>query len=311
MAERPLSHDRNAGIAPGRLVKLATAAEQFREIKPWTRHGLAAFQAYCQAEDTSELEAADLNGDLHDLASKGYAASTLLAYRTQANAFFRWLVDGELVPFGPKALNQAFTQQYKALPTQGPDRAAIPDEQDVRDLIEAARAAAPTSGPDSARGRKQRLSYLRNIAIVEMLRATGIRPGELVSLRRCDRDEARQCAYAPDGRRLYFDVESWGALARYLETRRVPAGNPLLVWQAPVFARHDPRCPGPGLTPLGPNSVRQIIAVLRTSGATRAKDLRARFAQRLLEATMDERGTARLLGIKYLPGVRRYRPDSS
>jgi site-specific recombinase XerD len=288
---------------------LTTAAQQFSEIKPWARHGVAAFLAYCQVEDTSELEAADLSGYLDDLASKGYAATTIRAYRTGANAFFRWLVDRDLAPFGPKALNQAFVQQYKALPSRNLDRAAVPAEQEVRALIEAAHAAAPAISPDTARGWQRHLAYLRNIAIVEMLRATGIRSGELVALRRCHLDLARQCAYAPDGRRLYFDLESWGALARYLEARGDPVAYPLLMWQAPVFARHDTSSAGPGLKPLSLNRVERIIAGLRKSGTTRAKDLRARFAQRLLEATTDERGTARLLGLKHVPSVRRYRPD--
>jgi integrase len=290
-------------------MNLTTAADQFRQIKPWTRHGVAAFLAHCQVEDTRELELADLTAFFHALVAKGYTVGTYMAYRNQTNAFLRWLVAGGLVPFGLDSLKEVFTEQYWAMPVATTERAEVPEESEVRALIEAAHAVAPAVFPDTARGRQRRLVYLRNIAIVEMLRATGVRPSELVALRRCELDEARQCAYAPDGRRLCFDLESWGALARYLQARGDPVDCPLLMWRAPVFARHDGRSAGQGLVPLGQHAVRRIIANLRRSGsATKPRDLRARFARRLLEATEDERGTARLLGLKQTWGVRRYRP---
>jgi integrase len=133
-----------------------------------------------------------------------------------------------------------------------------------------------------------------------------MRTGELVALRRCDLDMERQVAYARDGRELVFDLRSWAALAQYLAARNDPVAYPLLVWQAPVFARHDPSSVGRGLLPLGIKGVATILRELATSGPVRPRDLRARFGQRLLTATADVRGTAELMGLKDLPNVRRY-----
>ncbi len=218
-------------------------------------------------------------------------------------------MDRGLVRFGPEALAEIVAEQYRDVPMLTREDPVVPEEKEVRDLVEAAHEVAPSISPDTARGRRQRLTYLRNIAIVETLRATGIRPGELVSLRRCDLDEGSQCATAPDGRRLHFDLESWGALARYLAARGDATDHPLLVWQAPVFARHDAKSAGQDLAPLSPERVGRILAGLRRGSRLRPRDLRARFGQRLLEATKDERGTGRLLGLKNKVAVRRYRPD--
>ena len=140
-------------------MKLGTAAEQFREIKPWTRDGVAFFLATCRLEDTADLEPADLAGYLPYLATKGYAANTLRTYRTQTNAFFWWLVDRSLVRFGPEALAQVVAEQYRDVPIRTADRLAVPAEKEVRDLVEAAHAAAPSIRPDTARGRRQRLFH--------------------------------------------------------------------------------------------------------------------------------------------------------
>jgi integrase len=168
-------------------------------------------------------------------------------------------------------------------------RARVPDEREVRARVEAAYAAVPAIHPDTALGRGRHLIYLRNIAIVEVLQVTGILLSELVALRRCDLDEARQCAYAPDGRRLVFDLEGWGALARYLGARGDLAGYPLLIRHRPVFARHGGSRARRGLSPLDARSVHLILAKLQGSGsAVRPRDLRVRFAHWLLEATKDK-----------------------
>jgi site-specific recombinase XerD len=156
-------------------------------------------------------------------------------------------------------------------------------------------------------GRLRHLTYLRNIAIVEMLRATGARPRELVALRRGDLDELNQVARAPDGRHLYFDLASWAALARYLEARRDPVFCAHLLSQVPLFARHDLRSAGQGLQPLAAARVGKILKGLRSTEMLTARALRIRFGQRLLAATADEKGTAKLLGIKGLVPVRLYR----
>jgi|GEM_PF-1832569 len=289
------------------MMDLVEAASRYREIAPSARCGLTAFLAYCQVEDTWSLRAADTVDVLGSLASQGYAPETILRYKTAINGFFRWLCAEELVSFGAEALQEAFLDQGAVLPRRVRAQRVGPEEGDVRALLEAAYAARPAAPPGTVQGWQSHLTYLRNIAVVEMLRATGARPRELVALRRRDLDEENQVARALDGRCLYFDLASWAALARYFEARRDPVDRPQLLRQAPLFARHNLASAGKGLLPLDAGRVGKILRRLRTSETLTTRALRTRFAQRLLAATADEKGTARLLGIKGLKTVRRYR----
>jgi site-specific recombinase XerD len=289
---------------------LRAAAKAYLAGRPSARSGLAAFLAYCDVEDTADLRAAAAVAFVRHLGLAGYARDTVLRYRSAVNPFFRWLYERELVPFGADALRQAFSQQANHIPARRPERIAVPDEADVRALVEAARAAAARTYPATRGGRQRRLIALRDLAIVETLRATGARPAELAALRCGDLDEENQVASAPDGRRLIFDLRSWGALARYLAARGDREDRPLLLWQAPVFARHDPASAGRNLLPMRAVAVTRIVHRLRPSGTLTATGLRARFGQRLLAATKDEKGTGRLLGLKDLTSVRRYGPGA-
>jgi site-specific recombinase XerD len=286
---------------------LATAIQEHTETAPGRRTGLARFLADCRVDDTRWLTPAHSVAFLQTLLDQGLAPLTIHGYRSAANAFFRWLLDQGLVSFDGPALKQAFDEQAALIPKEPRAQMEAPAEEDVRRLVEAAQAALPTRPADTLAGQRQYLLYLRNIAIVETLRATGIRPGELVQLRLCDLDQAQQAAQAPDGRLLYFDLESWGALTRYLVARGDPVDRPLLVWQAPVFARHDSSCTRRGPLPMHHAAVGNLIRTLRSSEALTCRSLRRRFGQRLLAATGDERGTAKLLGIKRPKNARPYR----
>jgi integrase len=285
---------------------LAAAIAQHIDIAPSRRSGLVKFQAYAQVDDTSALRAQDTVDFLRTLIAQDKSTATILDYRSAVNNFFRWLFQQGQVSFDARSLRQAFVDQAAIVPKRSRPRIEAPAEGEVESLVEAAYAARPASPAGTPAGRSEHLAYLRNIAIVEMLQATGVRGGELVRLRRCDLDEARQVACAPDGRLLYFDLESWGALARYLAARGDPEGYPLFVWQAPVFARHDRSSQGPGLLPMHRPSVGRILQKLRRSEGLTARTLRRRFGRRLMAASADERGTAALMGIKYVANVRRY-----
>ena len=290
-------------------MELAEAAACYREIAPSAGSGLAAFVAYCPVADSGALQANYAVDFIGALASQGYAAGTILCYRTAVNGFLGWLCERDLVPFGVEALERAFLGQGEVLPRLVRGQGAGPEEGEVRQLVEAAYAARPSGPPGTAQSWRSHLVYLRNIAIVEMLRATGARPAEMAALRRGDLDEENQTARAPDGRTLYFDLASWAALARYFEARRDPVDCPLLLRQTPVFAQHGPCSAGQGSAPLVANRVGVILRSLRSSERVTARGLRVRFGRRLLAATEDEKGTARLLGIKGLEVVRRYRGE--
>ena len=98
-----------------------------------------------------------------------------------------------------------------------------------------------------------------------------------------------------------------GALMHYLLARGDPLDLPLFRQQMPVFARHHAGSASRGLQPLNVRMVNQLVRDLRTSGAMTPRKLRIRFGRSLLSATADERGTARLLGLKTMASVRRYK----
>ncbi len=186
---------------------------------------------------------------------------------------------------------------------------AAPDEDQVRALVRAAHAAVPLVEPHLPSARCRHLAYLRNVAIVETLRATGLRVSELLALRRADLDGHSQTATAPDGRTLYFDLESWAALSRYLAARGDSDNHPLFHWNQPLFARHDRASLGQPLQPLHRETVRCLLATLSPEPGLGARALRTRFAHRVLAATGDQAGTAHLLGLTKPSSLRRYAPD--
>ena len=285
---------------------MALAVEAHNEAAPWTRIGVARFAVYCGAEDTREVRARDAVGYLETLAAEGYTVLTIRHYRNSANAFLRWLVEEGLAGFDAEALSEAFEAQALVAPSNALAKMEGPEEAEVRRLVQAAYAARPDVPEGTVAGRLRQLVYLRNIAIVETLRATGIRTSELVKLQRCDLDEERQAAEAPDGRVLYFDLESWGAVARYLSARNDPVDCPLLVWRAPVFVRHDSVQVSAELRPLHRRHISRIVQGLRETEGLTARSFRVRFGRSVLEATRDERGTAALLGLGQMKSVRRY-----
>lgn len=285
---------------------LATAIQEYTETVSWTRHPLMAFRTYCQVEDTWALKPEDVVGFCRYLAGRGLALKTRKVYQAAVNTFFRWLSKGDMATFNAGALEEALAEQSRIIPSLHEKKLEGPQESEVRQLIEAAYAAVPEVSPDTPLGRLARLTYLRNIAIVEALRTTGARPAELVALRLGDLELENQVARAPDGRMLYFDLASWGALMHYLLARSDPMDRPLFRQQLPVFAGHHTASVRRGLRPLNTRMPSEIVRGLRASGTITPRKLRIRFGQSLLAATADERGTARLLGVKDVVSVRRY-----
>ena len=106
---------------------------------------------------------------------------------------------------------------------RGEARPKDPKLEAVEAIIRAAREIPPVSGEGHAqRGRE--LSRLRDIAVVETLRSTGCRVGELVSLRRGDLDWMAHSAMVKGKgtkyRKVYFDDRAWAALRTYLQARQ-------------------------------------------------------------------------------------------
>lgn len=287
-------------------MNLMAAMEEYQQAAPWARGGLAAFRSTCRAGDTRALTPEHLLDFGQSLEFRGLAASTQAGYRSAVRRFFHWLLEKDLASFSRRALEEALVQESRLAPPVRHRAMWGAEEWEVRQLMDAAYAAAPQLSPEKPSGRLATLSYLRNIAIVEVLRSTGARPSELVALRLGDLDLLQQVATAPDGRRLYFDLKSWGAVSHYLLMRSDPVDQPLLYRHLPLFARHDAGSAKGPLEPLSTRTINHILGNLSAMPGVTPRMLRVRFGRSVLAATMDERGTARLLGLKRLASVRRY-----
>lgn len=180
----------------------------------------------------------------------------------------------------------------------------LPSEDDVVALVQAARGIQVTTDDERAELRR-----LRDIAMLELLRSSGIRVSELVSLRRRDieRPQALPRAGSPDtpgsragrirvmgkGRRerwAYADADAWAALNAYLLARApLDGATGRALGGLPLFARHDRRA-GTAILPVTTRTVQYVIEHLANlAGLTEQMisphSLRHYFATRVLRAT--------------------------
>ena len=152
---------------------------------------------------------------------------------------------------------------------------------------------------------REQLAKLRDIAIVETLRCTGLRVGEMVAIARKQlEDQDRAVWVVGKGnkvRRVYFDERAWEAIQHYLQARQKldgATGRPLS--ELPVFARHD-RKAGSKVLPLSTQSVQNTVRRLAERAGLGAKGitphaLRHYFATRIYQTTHDLAVTQTALG---------------
>ena len=163
-----------------------------------------------------------------------------------------------------------------------------------------------------ARMRTSELIRLRNIAMLETLRCSGMRVSELVSLKRGDLvREGQHAVVTGKGdkqRYVYFDDSAWAAIQTYLRARGDggrTAGRSL--GALPLFARHD-KGAGRNVLGLTTNAVRHVLEVMIGLANAAADDtleqdhaitphsFRHWFATRVLATTGDLAATQDLLG---------------
>jgi site-specific recombinase XerD len=173
----------------------------------------------------------------------------------------------------------------------------VPPDEAIERMIAVARKRPPGTTIHEERIR------LRNIAMLETLKGSGVRVSELVSLRRGDLDrEQRRAVVTGKGgkqRLVFFTDEAWKAIWDYLAARGDGAGA-RGGGSAPLFARHD-RGAGARVLALTTKSVREIVWELAREA--RLEDLgitphrfRAWFATHLVAETGDLAAAQDLLG---------------
>lgn len=272
---------------------------------------LRHFEAFCAEnhQPADQMPIADITPDMALSfvrwlqANNPVGPTTLNNYLTAISRFYRWLMLEGRSSFA--AADYAQLQErlsdirggrlHRPLPH-------VPAEEAVQALLQAAYAVPLPDEPNTPRGRRATLRRLRNIGLLEVLRSSGARVGEVVSLRRGDLDHKRRAAVVTGKgqkqRLIYFDDKAWGALNHYLKVRQDGAsGRSLTV--LPLFARHDRRS-GSKVLPISTNTVRSVINELcQAAGLDETITphlLRHRFATGVLAATHDLAATQDLLG---------------
>jgi site-specific recombinase XerD len=229
--------------------------------------------------------------------------STLDNYLSAISRFYRWLMLEGKASFA--ASDYARLQErlsdirgrrsHRPLPR-------VPAEEAIQALMKAAYSVPLPNEPNTPKGRRATLRRLRNIALLETLRSTGARVGEVVSLRRADLNYERQAAIVTGKggkqRLIYFDDRAWGALTHYLQVRQDGSSGRALA-SLPLFARHDLGA-GSKVLPISTNTVRAAVNDLcHAAGLDEPVTphlFRHRFATGVLSATHDLAATQDLLG---------------
>jgi site-specific recombinase XerD len=221
--------------------------------------------------------------------------STVQLYATAVTGFYAFLVREQLRPGLELELMRLRLRALRGKRPRGLPR--VPPDEIVERIVAAARAVPPA---DTRAGECIRL---RNIAVVETLRGSGLRVSEAVSLRRGDLDHAGRSAVVTGKggkqRLVFFTDPSWRAIETYLEARGDAVGG-RGVASIPLFARHDSRARNRPL-PLTTQSIRDVVWEL--AGRAGADELgltphrfRAWFATHMVAETGDLAATQDLLG---------------
>ncbi|MBI5650278.1 MAG: tyrosine-type recombinase/integrase [Chloroflexi bacterium] len=241
--------DLAVGQSPRTVETYAQGLERWREFLAHTKRSPTDAVKRLNVDDV--LECARWLSE-----ERGIAKATLRTYLSTLSQFYNYLLREKLIDLPASelermrdALKKYRRGYHRPLPKLPPDEA-------ITALLRAARAIK--SDPKKPR---LDLARLRNIAMLEALRASGMRVGELVSLKRDDLDyrnrTARVTGKGNKQRIVYFDDPAWNAIQTYLKERADGAKGRAL-YQLPLFARHDRRA-STNVLPITTDSVRLMF----------------------------------------------------
>lgn len=241
--------------------------------------------------------------------SRNSIATHLAAVQKLLSFWFR----EELLDMSPPAyerLRAAFRETQKEASQRRLPR--IPSQADLAQLIAFVHSQTPAQDEDKNKTefdqRRHKLMHLRDVAILELLKATGIRVGELVALERGNLvyenhrlliEETK----SKDPRSLPLSDRAWDAIQTYLRARQDGA-RALPLYEQPLFARHD-KGAGTKTKPLTERSVQKMIQTYRQAAGLEGEDqaritphqFRHRLATDMLQATRGNlRVTQHVLG---------------
>lgn len=262
--------------------------------------GMRRFVEYLQSTDrsiefvTSSLCADDMINFAQWLAERQVRSgkplnnATRRIYLTAVSRFFDYVVREGFLHLTASDLIRMRESVHKYRHGHDSRKSELLPAEAVVALLNAARGVK--SKPQN---RRSELARLRNIAMLEALRSSGMRVGELVDLKcgqlECEYQAARIVGKGNRERLVYFDDTAWNAIYSYLAARMGSVGESETA-ELPVFARHDRRVSNRTL-PLTTDSVRLVFNELAaTAGiktAVSPQSLRQAFAAHMFDVTSD------------------------
>jgi integrase/recombinase XerC len=268
-------------LAPDVERALAAFVEHLRLERGRSEHTVRAYRAdltglLAELGSLAGLDLARLRGWLADAHAAGAARSTLARRAAAARSFTRWAHRCGLVPADP-GIRLSAPRARRTLPT-------VLDHEQAAMVLDAAAADAVEDGP----------VLLRDLLVVELLYATGIRVAELCGLDLSDVDEERRTlrvfGKGARERTVVFGAPAGRALRRWTELGRpalVRLGSPPALLLGVRGGRLDPRVARtvvhrvvaavPDVPDIGPHGLRHAAATHMLDGGA---DLR--YVQELL-----------------------------
>lgn len=240
--------------------------------------------------------AAWLAHDYRDKDGNKLAVNSRAIYLVAVKGFYRHLIQNRwlqgITQFDFNELKESLQRTAKG--RVGPIEERLPDRKIVEALIEVAKNP-PKIADDTKPSQKRRLllAWRRDLAIVLALSSSGMRVGELVSIRRENLDYTDHGAWVigkgDKKRYVQFSPEAWQAITEYLQARNDGELGAALATH-PVFCQHN-RQAGNKRRAISTRTVQRAFHRLADSGGIAERfhltphTLRHYFATKLLRST--------------------------
>jgi len=223
------------------------------DTKRTYRSALRLFQQYLDGQEPTVNLAIGFADHIKQRDPK-YAKGTVQLYLTAVHRYLRFLLTrgADISATDLARLEEVYRD---ARNIRGEREPKDPRLSIAEKVIRAARSV-PASPGHTTEKRRRELARLRDIAIVETLRSTGCRCGELVGLRISDiKHDGMRATVKGKGskyRNVYWDKDSWDALVAYLKARGITEAS-----TAPVFVSHGNRAHD------GPLTERHVLRTIK------------------------------------------------
>lgn len=214
-----------------------------------------------QLTSADQLSVAHITGWLDSLATENrLSRRTIQTYVAGVLAYVKYLSRQGLTKLSLDELETLRAYGYRSSRSNTGSMLSVSTVSlaQIEVLISAAKTMRIKQGNE-----RLKLSQLRNVAIVETLRCTGLRINELVALqiRSIQQDRTLLVQNDRKERTAQLDNPAWSALQAYLKARHQSDSNKQPAEGIPLFARHDKRS-ARQLLPLSTEAIERIFQEL-------------------------------------------------